>query len=137
MSGSNWLLEAGTSIPCVHMQMLLLGGDRELQSPAVPHMEASLMRFQGFLQLFSLFCADSCRLSAPHLSLSDCLSAEFPRGCGQGWSTRDVPATWQLPERPSIDLLLFLPSSQTEGSLPSLLWQRCEGGGKTAQLRWF
>lgn len=56
MSGSNWLLEAGTSIPCVHKQMLLLGGDREQQSPAVPHMEASLMRFQGFLQLFSLFC---------------------------------------------------------------------------------
>ena len=37
MSGSNWLLEAGTSIPCVHMQMLLLGGDQEQQSPAVPH----------------------------------------------------------------------------------------------------
>lgn len=61
----------------------------------------------------------------------------FPEGVAKARSTRDVPGTWQLPEHPSIDLLLFLPSSQTEGSLPSLLWQHFEGGGKTTQLTWF
>ena len=36
-------------------------------------------------------------------------------------ATGDVPGTWQLPESPSIDWL-FLPSSQSKGSLLSLLW---------------
>lgn len=55
MSDSNSLLEAGTSIPSVHMQMPVLVVDQEQPSPAVLHMGTSLMRFQGVLQFFFLF----------------------------------------------------------------------------------
>lgn len=47
MSDSNSLLEAGTSIPSVHMQMPVLVVDQEQPSPAVLPLGASLMRFQG------------------------------------------------------------------------------------------
>lgn len=63
------------------------------------------------------------RLSAPHLSLSDCFSSGFPRGCGQGQVHKGCPwHTWQLPSAPLWVICYFF-FQPDWGLSAGLLWQ--------------